>query len=55
LQVYSEEHDEHDKDDCDHCVEHQELKDRAWDDWKDEPTNKKGYGNTSKNSSGVSC
>ena len=53
--VYSDEHAEEDKDDCAHCVEHQEYKDRAWDDWKDEPTNKKGYGNTLKNSSGVSC
>jgi immunoglobulin-binding protein 1 len=35
--------------------EQKEMKDRAWDDWKDLPGNRKGSGNTSKNSSGVSC
>ena len=51
--AYSEEHagDE----DSDQAVEEKELKDRAWDDWKDLPGNRKGSGNTSKNSSGVSC
>lgn len=44
---------EHEPDeDSDQVVEAQELKDRAWDDWKDDnPRN----GNTLKNSSGVSC
>ena len=35
--------------------EQKEMKDRAWDDWKDLPGNRKGSGNTLKNSSGVSC
>ncbi len=35
--------------------EQKEMKDRAWDDWKDLPGNRRGSGNTSKNSSGVSC